>query len=45
MAQFFGTQKQAAPNAYKHPGLPAAVIHIRLLVPFTAQNLLNKFLG
>ena len=30
---------------HTHPGPPAAVIYIRLLVPFTAQNLLNEFLG
>ena len=37
--------KSRRPRILPYPGPPAAVIYIRLLVPFAAQNLLNEFLG
>ena len=37
--------KKAGGPGHTHLGPPTAVIYIRLLVPFTAQNLLNEFLG
>ena len=37
--------KTERPRIHTYPGPPTAVICVRLLVPFTAQNLLNEFLG